>query len=63
MPSLPRIRRTRSGSIVTDPVAAPEPAELSAAGLTWIHLVALPAIAARADQEWTMKPVFFWPGE
>src|SRR5262245_8104540 len=38
MPSLPRIRRTRSGSIITDPVAAPEPAELSAAGLTWIHL-------------------------
>src|SRR6478735_7930402 len=38
MPSLPRIRRTRAYSIVTDDVRPPEPAELSAAGLTWIHL-------------------------
>src|SRR5579862_3982571 len=39
MPSLPRIRRTRGRDLV---VAAPAPppaaAELSAAGLTWIHL-------------------------
>jgi len=39
MPSLPRIRRTRgrdsAGSVAAPPVA---PAELSAAGLTWIHL-------------------------
>src|SRR3954465_6092943 len=38
MPSLPRIRRTRAYSIVADDVRPPEPAELSAAGLTWIHL-------------------------
>ena len=38
MPSLPRIRRTRSGSIAAAAVRSPEPAELSAAGLTWIHL-------------------------
>jgi magnesium transporter len=39
MPSLPRIRRLRTGevaSVTTQPPA--EPAELSAAGLTWIHL-------------------------
>jgi magnesium transporter len=38
MPSLPRIRRTRSYSIETDAVSPAAPAELSAAGLTWIHL-------------------------
>jgi Mg2+ and Co2+ transporter CorA len=38
MPSLPRIRRTRAYSIVADDDRPPEPAELSAAGLTWIHL-------------------------
>jgi magnesium transporter len=39
MPSLPRIRRTRTRDTVV-PVSAPRtpPAELSAAGLTWIHL-------------------------
>jgi magnesium transporter len=39
MPSLPRIRRSRTRDTVV-PVAAPSaaPAELSAAGLTWIHL-------------------------
>jgi len=39
MPSLPRIRRTRARDLVVAP-AAPQspPAELSAAGLTWIHL-------------------------
>jgi magnesium transporter len=39
MPSLPRIRRTRgrdTAALVSAPPAAP--AELSAAGLTWIHL-------------------------
>ncbi len=41
MPSLPRIRRTRARDLVVVP-AAPQspPAELSAAGLTWIHLEA-----------------------
>jgi magnesium transporter len=39
MPSLPRIRRTRARDTVVA-VTAPQspPAELSAAGLTWIHL-------------------------
>jgi magnesium transporter len=39
MPSLPRIRRTRARDLVVAP-SAPQspPAELSAAGLTWIHL-------------------------
>jgi len=40
MPSLPRIRRTRSRdstAVVARPRAV-EPAELTAAGLTWIHL-------------------------
>jgi len=39
MPSLPRIRRTRARDTVAA-VTAPQspPAELSAAGLTWIHL-------------------------
>jgi magnesium transporter len=39
MPSLPRIRRTRprgAAEVVARP--RPEPAELQAAGLTWIHL-------------------------
>jgi magnesium transporter len=39
MPSLPRIRRTRARDLVVAPSAPPAPpAELSAAGLTWIHL-------------------------
>jgi magnesium transporter len=38
MASLPRIRRPRTGEIEAAAVLAPEPAELSAAGLTWIHL-------------------------
>ncbi|MGZ4388542.1 MAG: magnesium transporter CorA family protein [Gaiellaceae bacterium] len=40
MPSLPRIKRTRprGPSAVVQQRARPEPAELSAAGLTWIHL-------------------------
>jgi magnesium transporter len=39
MPSLPRIRRTRARDTVVTTTAPPSsPAELSAAGLTWIHL-------------------------
>jgi magnesium transporter len=40
MPSLPRIKRPRSRTQAKEPVAAArrEPAELSANGLTWIHL-------------------------
>jgi magnesium transporter len=40
MPNLPRIRRTRSGSRAVPAGAAAErrPLELSAAGLTWVHL-------------------------
>src|SRR3982750_2867393 len=39
MPSLPRIRRTRPRETVVAVLAPPSPpAELSAAGLTWIHL-------------------------
>src|SRR5213596_2086658 len=47
MPSLPRIRRPRTRDTVV-PVSAPPapPAELSAAGLTWIHLDAPDAFHA-----------------
>ena len=39
MPSLPRIRRTRARDTVVAVSAPPSPpAELTAAGLTWIHL-------------------------
>src|SRR3954462_11093522 len=39
MPSLPRIRRARGRETVVAASAPPSPpAELSAAGLTWIHL-------------------------
>jgi magnesium transporter len=38
MPSLPRIRRTRSRDLAVVAARPPEPAELSAAGLSWIHL-------------------------
>ena len=38
MPSLPRIRRTRSRELTVADVSPRQPAELSAAGLTWIHL-------------------------
>src|SRR5262249_38445333 len=38
MPSPPRIRRSRTSSIEAAAAHRPEPAELSAAGLTWIHL-------------------------
>src|SRR4051812_21903296 len=39
MPSLPRIRRTRTrDTAIAVPAAPARPAELAAAGLTWIHL-------------------------
>ena len=39
MPSLPRIRRARARDSVVAVTAPPSPpAELTAAGLTWIHL-------------------------
>jgi magnesium transporter len=38
MPSLPRIRRTRSRDLTAAAPRPRRPAELSAAGLTWIHL-------------------------
>jgi magnesium transporter len=38
VPSLPRIRRTRSRDLAVVSARPPEPAELSVAGLTWIHL-------------------------
>ena len=39
MPSLPRIRRTRTRDTAAAVAAPPaRPAELTAAGLTWIHL-------------------------
>jgi magnesium transporter len=50
MPSLPRIRRTRPGRASAEVVARPrpQPAELSAAGLTWIHVDAPDADTAQA---------------
>ena len=52
MPSLPRIRRTRDRDLTVDAVAPRTPAELSAAGLTWIllddpHLDAVQELADR----------------
>src|ERR1700693_6134826 len=47
MPSLPRIRRARARDTVVAVSAPPsQPAELSAAGLTWIHLDAPDALFA-----------------
>jgi magnesium transporter len=47
MPSLPRIRRTRARDTVVAVTAQPsQPAELSAAGLSWIHLDAPDALYA-----------------
>jgi magnesium transporter len=47
MPSLPRIRRTRSREIAAvAPRPRPQAAELHAAGLTWIHLTAPDSFAA-----------------
>ena len=48
MPSLPRIKRTRPrGPNAVAQRARPEPAELAAAGLTWIHLDAPDGEAAQ----------------
>lgn len=53
MPSLPRIKRTRprgpAGEVVLRP--QPEPAELSANGLTWVHLDSLNPDAATSLAE------------
>jgi len=46
MPSLPRIRRPRSRETAAVTARPRTPAELSAAGLTWIHLDAPDALAA-----------------
>jgi magnesium transporter len=47
MPSLPRIRRTRARDTAAAVVERPRaPAELSASGLTWIHLDAPDAVQA-----------------
>jgi magnesium transporter len=53
MPSLPRIKRPRSRTQAEEPVVAArrEPAELSAHGLTWIHLDAPDHEAATALAE------------
>ena len=49
MPSLPRIKRPRARSAASEVVARPEPrfAELTADGLTWVHLDAPQAEEAR----------------
>jgi magnesium transporter len=46
VPSLPRIRRPRSREIAAVTARPRQPAELGAAGLTWIHLDAPDALAA-----------------
>ena len=47
MPSLPRIRRTRTRDIAAvTPHPRPQPAELHAAGLSWIHLTGTGPIVA-----------------
>src|SRR5437764_13753267 len=54
MPSLPRIKRTRPGGGAPGPLVAPaEPrvAELSANGLTWIHLDSPTHLEATSLQE------------
>ncbi len=52
MPSLPRIRRSRSRDLAIVDARPREPAELNAAGLTWIHLDAptLEVAQALADR-------------
>jgi magnesium transporter len=59
MPSLPRIRRTRARDIALATPAPPAvPAELSAAGLTWIHLdVPTPLHAAMLAQRFGWHPL------
>src|SRR3954452_12558971 len=59
MPSLPRIRRTRARDIAMAAPAPPStPAELTAAGLTWIHLDApTPLQAADLAQRFGWHPL------
>jgi magnesium transporter len=52
MPSLPRIRRPRGRTLPSQEILRPEPAEVEAAGLTWVHLdrpdeAAISALAER----------------
>jgi magnesium transporter len=52
MPSLPRIRRPRGRTLPSQEPFRPEPAEVEAAGLTWVHLdrpdeAAISALAER----------------
>jgi len=51
VPSLPRIRRTRSRELTVADVRPREPAELTASGLTWIHLDAPSLEAAQGLAE------------
>jgi magnesium transporter len=51
MPSLARIRRARSRDLAVVDARPREPAELSAAGLTWIHLDAPTLVEAQALAE------------
>src|ERR687883_658592 len=54
MPSLPRIKRTRSRSVDGEVLARPEPrlaSEVSANGLTWVHLDAPTSEEAMALRE------------
>ena len=51
MPSLPRIRRTRSRDIAAVAPRLREPAELTAAGLTWVHLNAPDSLTAHTLAE------------
>jgi magnesium transporter len=57
MPSLPRIRRTRPRDRNGDVLARPEPrvAELTAHGLTWVHLE-----APTADEATELRERFGW---
>jgi magnesium transporter len=57
MPSLPRIRTRRVGTPTGAPetAARPQPAELTAAGLTWIHLE-----APTQDEAQTLARRFGW---
>src|SRR5579884_2972469 len=59
MPSLPRIRRPRARDIALATPAPPsQPAELSAAGLTWIHLDApTPLQAGELAQRFGWHPL------
>src|SRR3954468_21539914 len=59
MPSLPRIKRTRPrGSTVAAQRPVREPAELAAAGLTWIHLASpTPEIAEALAERFGWHPL------